>query len=426
MMQALDNLRIAVVGLGYVGLPLAVEFGKQYEVVGFDIDSERIEQLRAGVDVTQELPAFELAAADKLHYTTDLDVLRDCKVFIVAVPTPVDKAKRPDLEPLLTASLRLGKVLKRGDLVIYESTVYPGCTEEICIPQLERGSGLKLNVDFFVGYSPERINPGDRKHRLQDICKLTSGSTPEAADVVDRLYARIVTAGTHKTRSIKVAEAAKIIENTQRDLNIAFINDLAIFFNRLGIDTQEVLAAAATKWNFQAFQPGLVGGHCTGVDPYYLAYKAQATGHHLDLILAARKINESMGAYIAGEVIRLMLLKGINPLHARVLLLGLSFKENCPDLRNTRVVDMVQALRAYTMEVDIYDPWVDAASAVREVAIELVSRPCRACYDAVILAVGHRQFVALGGEGIRAFGKAKTVVYDIKSVLPREAVDGRL
>ncbi|QEE25652.1 Vi polysaccharide biosynthesis UDP-N-acetylglucosamine C-6 dehydrogenase TviB [Rhodanobacter glycinis] len=425
-MQSLDHAKIAIIGLGYVGLPLAVEFGKQFDVTGFDIHAARIEQLRAGVDHTQETSAEELASADKLRYTTDLEALRDCTVFIVTVPTPIDSAKRPDLTPLIKASQSLGKVLKRGDIVIYESTVYPGCTEEVCVPLLEQVSGLKFNEDFFAGYSPERINPGDKQHRVTTILKVTSGSTPEAADFVDSLYASIITAGTHKASSLKVAEAAKVIENTQRDLNIALVNDLAMLFNKLGIDTLEVLEAAGTKWNFLPFRPGLVGGHCISVDPYYLTHKAQEVGHHPDVILAGRRTNDGMGPYIASEVIRLMVCKGINPVHARILVLGLAFKENCPDLRNTRVVDIVHALDGYNAEVDVYDPWVNAVEAQHEYGIALIQQPQADNYDAVIIAVGHREFVALGADGTRALGKPESVVYDVKYVLPRDAVDGRL
>jgi UDP-N-acetyl-D-galactosamine dehydrogenase len=425
-MQSLDNAKIAVIGLGYVGLPLAVEFGKQFDVVGFDIHAERVEQLRAGIDHTKETSTEELTSATGLRYTTDLEVLRDCTVFIVTVPTPIDSAKRPDLTPLVKASQSLGKVLKRGDTVVYESTVYPGCTEEVCVPLLERGSGLTFNKDFFVGYSPERINPGDKQHRVTTILKVTSGSTPEAADFVDRLYASIITAGTHKASSLKVAEAAKVIENTQRDLNIALVNDLAMLFNKLGIDTLEVLQAAGTKWNFLPFRPGLVGGHCISVDPYYLTHKAQEVGHHPDVILAGRRTNDGMGPYIANEVIRLMVRKGINPVGGRVLVLGLTFKENCPDLRNTRVVDIVQSLHGYNTDVDVYDPWVNAGEAEHEYGVKPIVQPQLGAYDAVIIAVGHQQFVDLGAEGVRAFGKPLSVVYDVKYVLPRNAVDGRL
>jgi UDP-N-acetyl-D-galactosamine dehydrogenase len=423
---SLDATRIAVVGLGYVGLPLAVEFGKHYDTVGFDINTARIDELRSGHDHTLEVDAAELSAAAGLGFSSDLADLQSCNVYIVTVPTPIDSAKRPDLTPLVKASEALGKVLCEGDIVVYESTVYPGCTEEVCVPILEKVSGLIYNRDFFAGYSPERINPGDKQHRVTNIPKVTSGSTPEVADFVDRLYGSIITAGTHKASSLKVAEAAKVIENTQRDLNIALVNDLAILFNKLGIDTLEVLEAAGTKWNFLPFRPGLVGGHCISVDPYYLTHKAQEVGHHPDVILAGRRTNDSMGGYIADQVIKLMVRKGINPVRARVLVLGLAFKENCPDLRNTRVVDIVSALEGYNAEVDIHDPWVDAAEAQHEYGIATVAQPQAANYDAVIVAVGHKQFVALGAEGVRAFGKSESVVYDVKYVLPREAVDGRL
>ena len=425
-MRNLEEARIAIVGLGYVGLPLAVEFGKHYKTMGFDINAARVDALRAGRDATLEVDAEELAAATHLRFSSQLDDLRDCNVYIVTVPTPIDSAKRPDLTPLIKASETLGKVLKRGDVVVYESTVYPGCTEEVCVPILAKGSGLVFNQDFFAGYSPERINPGDKLHRVTSILKVTSGSTPEVADFVDHLYGSIITAGTHKASCIKVAEAAKVIENTQRDLNIALVNDLAILFNKLGIDTLEVLQAAGTKWNFLPFRPGLVGGHCISVDPYYLTHKAQEVGHHPDVILAGRRTNDGMGPYIAGEVIRLMVRKGINPVNARVLLLGLAFKENCPDLRNTRVVDIVQALRGYNATVDVHDPWVNAAEAEHEYGLVPLAEPPAGAYDAVIVAVGHRQFVALGAAGVRAYGKPSSVVYDVKYVLPREAVDGRL
>jgi UDP-N-acetyl-D-galactosamine dehydrogenase len=425
-MGNLESTKLAIVGLGYVGLPLAVEFGKRYDTVGFDINAERIAALRAGHDSTLEVDATELAQATRLRFSAQLDDLRQCNVYIVTVPTPIDNAKRPDLTPLIKASETLSKVLKRGDIVIYESTVYPGCTEEVCVPILEKGSGLVFNQDFFAGYSPERINPGDKQHRVTSILKVTSGSTAETADFVDRLYSSVITAGTHRASSLKVAEAAKVIENTQRDLNIALINDLAILFNKLGIDTLEVLQAAGTKWNFLPFRPGLVGGHCISVDPYYLTHKAQEVGHHSDVILAGRRTNDGMGPYIASQVIRLMVCKGINPVRARILILGLAFKENCPDLRNTRVVDILQALRSYNADVDIHDPWVSAVEAEHEYAIKPVAAPQPGDYDAVIVAVGHRQFVDLGQAGIRAFGKPQSVVYDVKYVLPRDAVDGRL
>ena len=423
---ALDRARIGIVGLGYVGLPLAVEFGKQYDTVGFDIHAGRIQELRSGHDSTLEVEPELLRSATRLKFTDQLDDIRHCNVFIVTVPTPIDAAKRPDLTPLITASESVGKALKRGDTVVYESTVYPGCTEEVCIPILEKISGLTFNKDFFAGYSPERINPGDKQHRVTNILKVTSGSTPKAADFVDGLYASIITAGTHKASCIKVAEAAKVIENTQRDLNIALVNDLAILFNKLGIDTLEVLEAAGTKWNFLPFRPGLVGGHCISVDPYYLTHKAQEVGHHPDVILAGRRTNDGMGAHVAEQVIKLMVRKGINPVGARILVLGLAFKENCPDLRNTRVVDIIHALQGYNARVDIHDPWVDAEEARHEYALDLIDAPEPARYDAVIVAVGHDEFHALGADGIRAFGKAGSVLYDVKYVLPRDAVDGRL
>ncbi|KIQ97496.1 Vi polysaccharide biosynthesis UDP-N-acetylglucosamine C-6 dehydrogenase TviB [Lysobacter sp. A03] len=424
-MHALDQTRLAIVGLGYVGLPLAVEFGKQYDTVGFDINAERIAELRSGHDSTLEVEPELLTKATRLSFSAELDDIRDCNVYIVTVPTPIDSAKRPDLTPLIKASEALGTVLAKGDTVIYESTVYPGCTEEVCVPILERVSGLKFNQDFFCGYSPERINPGDKEHRVTTILKVTSGSTSEAADFVDALYCSVITAGTHKASSIKVAEAAKVIENTQRDLNIALVNDLAMLFNKLGIDTLEVLEAAGTKWNFLPFRPGLVGGHCISVDPYYLTHKAQEVGHHPDVILAGRRTNDGMGAYVAGEVIRLMVRKGINPVQAKVLILGLAFKENCPDLRNTRVVDIIDALKGYNTRVDVCDPWVDAAEAKHEYGLGLTT-PGAGEYDAIIVAVGHDEFRKLGAAGIRAHGTPGAVLYDVKYVLPREAVDGRL
>jgi UDP-N-acetyl-D-galactosamine dehydrogenase len=421
-----SSIRIALVGLGYVGLPLAVEFGRRHPTIGFDLNATRVDELKAGVDSTLEVDAHELAGAGGLRFTSQLEDIRDCQVYIVTVPTPIDAARRPDLGPLRKASAALGSVLKRGDVVVYESTVYPGCTEEVCVPILEEVSGLTCNVDFHVGYSPERINPGDKAHRVTSILKVTSGSTPEAADFVDALYAGIITAGTHKTSSIRVAEAAKVIENTQRDLNIALVNDLAILFNKLGIDTLEVLEAAGTKWNFLPFRPGLVGGHCISVDPYYLTHKAQEVGHHPDVILAGRRTNDGMGAYVAGEVIRLMVRKGINPVNARVLVLGLAFKENCPDLRNTRVVDIIDGLKGYNAQVDVHDPWVDAGEAEREYGISPVKEAQQGAYDAIVVAVGHRQFADMGASGIRAFGKPESIIYDVKYVLPRESVDGRL
>ncbi len=426
-MMTLSNTRIALIGLGYVGLPLAVEFGKRYPTVGFDIRAARVEELRRGHDSTLEVEPDLLAQATQLDFTHQLADIAQCTVYIVTVPTPIDAAKRPDLTPLVKASEAIGSILKRGDTVIYESTVYPGCTEEVCVPILERVSGLRFNVDFCVGYSPERINPGDKAHRVTNILKVTSGSTPATADFVDALYASIITAGTHKAPTIKVAEAAKVIENTQRDLNIALVNDLAILFNKLGIDTLDVLEAAGTKWNFLPFRPGLVGGHCISVDPYYLTHKAQEVGHHPQVILAGRRTNDGMGAYVADQVIKLMVRKGINPVNARILILGLAFKENCPDLRNTRVVDIVAALQGYNARVDVHDPWVDPAEARHEYGLTPIAKPEQGRYDAVVLAVGHDQFRQLGGQGVRAFGKAEAnVVYDVKYVLPRDAVDGRL
>ncbi|NII11179.1 Vi polysaccharide biosynthesis UDP-N-acetylglucosamine C-6 dehydrogenase TviB [Oleiagrimonas sp. C23AA] len=425
-MRKTESSKIAIVGLGYVGLPLAVEFGKRYPTKGFDINAQRIARLQEGRDDTLEVSSDELASAGQLSFTASLEDIADCNVYIVTVPTPIDNAKRPDLSPLVGASELLGKVLGAGDVVIFESTVYPGCTEEVCVPLLERGSGLTYNQDFFVGYSPERINPGDKEHRVTNILKVTSGSTPEATEFVDRLYGSIITAGTHPVSSLKVAEAAKVIENTQRDLNIALINDLAILFNKLGVDTLEVLEAAGTKWNFLPFRPGLVGGHCISVDPYYLTYKAQQVGHHPDVILAGRRTNDNMGTYIASEVIRLMVRKRINPVGARVLVLGLTFKENCPDLRNTRVVDIIEALRAYGIDVDIHDPWVEPREAEHEYGLELVADPEQGGYDAVVLAVGHRQFAEQGAAGVRRLGKPVSVVYDVKYVLPKGEVDGRL
>lgn len=425
-MIRLEDSRIAIIGLGYVGLPLAVEFEKHFDTTGYDIRSARVAELREGKDSTLECSADELAASSKLRYTDKLADIAGCNVYIVTVPTPIDSAKRPDLTPLINASEAIGSVLKKGDVVVYESTVYPGCTEEDCVPILERVSGLKFNQDFFCGYSPERINPGDKAHRLPNIKKVTSGSTPEVANFVDALYGRIITAGTHKAPSIKVAEAAKVIENTQRDLNIALVNDLAILFNKLGIDTLDVLEAAGTKWNFLPFRPGLVGGHCIGVDPYYLTHKAQQVGHHPQVILAGRRTNDGMGSYVADQVIKLVVRKGINPVGARILILGLAFKENCPDLRNTRVIDIVHALQSYNTKVDVYDPWVNVAEARREFGLSPVSTVELGTYDVIVLAVGHQDFERLGGQGVRGLGKPVSIVFDVKSILPREAVDGRL
>ena len=426
MMPALADVRIGVVGLGYVGLPLAVEFGKHFATVGFDIDVPRVEALRKGSDATGEVSVEQFSTSPRLTVTTDAEQLRGCNIYIVTVPTPIDAAKRPDLRPLVAASESIGRLLRRGDIVVYESTVYPGCTEEVCVPILARESGLEFNVDFFAGYSPERINPGDREHKLANILKVTSGSTPETADFVDRLYGTIVAAGTHKASCIRVAEAAKVIENTQRDLNIALVNELALIFDKMGIDTLEVLQAAGTKWNFLPFRPGLVGGHCIGVDPFYLTHKAQELGYHPEVILAGRRINDGMGSFVASRVLRLMAQRRINIVGARVLVLGLAFKENCPDLRNTRVVDIVNELRQYQAQVDVHDPWVDPAEARREYAIDPIASPEPGSYDAIIIAVGHREFAALGAAGLRAFGKPGAVLYDVKYVLPLADVDGRL
>ena len=421
-----DDTRVAVVGLGYVGLPLAVGFGRQVPTLGFDIDEARIAELRAYRDHTLEVAAEELQATSRLRFSAEASDLDACNVFIVTVPTPIDAAKRPDLGPLQAASRTVGRALSRGAVVVFESTVYPGATEEICVPLLERESGLRYNVDFHVGYSPERIHPGDRQHRLETILKVTSGSTPRAADFVDSLYRRVVSAGTHKASSIRVAEAAKVIENTQRDLNIALINELALIFHRLGIDTGEVLAAAGTKWNFLPFRPGLVGGHCIGVDPYYLTHKAQQIGYHPEVILSGRRINDGMGQHVAQRVIKLMAQRRIHAAGANVLVLGLAFKENCPDLRNTRVTDVVAEFTSWQANVEVHDPWVDAAEAHRQYGLELVTELVPGRYDAVILAVAHRQFIELGGERIRALGKPGCIVFDVKQALPREFVDDRL
>lgn len=423
----LNSSVIAVIGLGYVGLPLAVEFGRRRRVIGFDINRARIEELRSGADHTLECSAQELASAPHLTYSHAIDDLKAAQVFIVTVPTPVDRANRPNMLPLVSASETVGKVLKAGDVVIYESTVYPGATEEVCVPVLERYSGLKFNVDFFCGYSPERINPGDKEHRLPSIKKVTSGSTPAVAEAVDELYRQIITAGTHKASSIKVAEAAKVIENTQRDVNIALMNELSLIFNKLGIDTLEVLEAAGTKWNFLPFRPGLVGGHCIGVDPYYLTHKAQEVGYHPEVILAGRRINDSMASHVADQTVKLMLRKGLPVLGSKVLVLGLTFKENCPDVRNTKVVDIVEALRDYNTEVDVYDPWVSLEEAAEEYDLRcLPQAPLAGQYSAIILAVGHRQFVEMGEAGIKSWGKDGAVLFDVKSVLPMGTADGRL
>lgn len=422
----MQNTHIAIIGLGYVGLPLAVEFGKKYPVVGFDINKARLSELSKGHDSTLEVDDQELAEAKHLSYSSSLDDLKACNVFIVTVPTPINEHKQPDLTPLIKASETIGKVLKQGDIVIYESTVYPGATEEDCVPVLERVSGLTFNKDFFCGYSPERINPGDKEHRVTTILKVTSGSTPEVAETVDQLYRSIITAGTHKASSIKVAEAAKVIENTQRDVNIGLINELALIFNKLGIDTEEVLKAAGTKWNFLPFRPGLVGGHCIGVDPYYLTHKAQSVGYHPEIILAGRRLNDGMGAYVASQLVKAMLNKRIHVKGSRVLVLGLTFKENCPDLRNTKVVDIIAELQDYGVSVDCYDPWINATEAQHEYGITPVSEPDVGDYDGIVLAVAHKEFAAMGVEKIRALGKSDHVLYDLKYVLPASAADLRL
>jgi UDP-N-acetyl-D-galactosamine dehydrogenase len=422
----LRKCRIGVVGLGYVGLPLAVEFGKHFETIGFDVKPARVAQLRKGRDLTLEVSGAELRSTQRLSFTTELARLRRCQVYIVTVPTPIDGYKRPDLTPLMRASESVGTVLGKGAVVIFESTVYPGCTEEVCVPILERVSGLKFNRDFFAGYSPERINPGDKEHRLTTIRKVTSGSTPEVADFVDQLYATIVTAGTHKTSSIRVAEAAKVIENTQRDVNIALVNELALIFNRLGLDTEEVLNAAGSKWNFLPFRPGLVGGHCIGVDPYYLTHKAQEIGYHPEMILAGRRLNDNMALHVAEQLMRLMAAKRIHVKGARVLVLGITFKENCPDIRNSKVADVVRELRKQGARVEVYDPWASAAECRHEYGFAPVQRLKANRYDAVVVAVAHRQFRELGARGVRRLCRARHVLYDIKHVLPATAVDGRL
>jgi UDP-N-acetyl-D-galactosamine dehydrogenase len=422
----IQDIKLAIVGLGYVGLPLAVEFGKKRPVIGFDIHAERIEELKSGRDHTLEVDSEELASAIHVTYTTDKAVLANANVFIVTVPTPIDQYKNPDLTPLIKASETIGGVLKKGDIVIYESTVYPGATEEDCVPVLEKHSGLKFNVDFFAGYSPERINPGDKTHRVSTIKKVTSGSTPEIAVLIDELYRQIVVAGTHIAPSIKVAEAAKVIENTQRDVNIALVNELALIFNIMGIDTEAVLQAAGTKWNFLPFRPGLVGGHCIGVDPYYLTHKAQSLGYQPEVILAGRRLNDAMGTYVVSQLIKSMTRHGIGVLNAKVLVMGLTFKENCPDLRNTRVVDIVNELRDYNVNVDVYDPWVSTQEAVDEYGITPVVDLKPNQYDAIILAVAHHQFAEMGVEAIRRLGKASHVLYDLKYIFTAEQTDLRL
>lgn len=417
-MNSLENTRLAVVGLGYVGLPLAVAFGQKMTVIGYDINSERIRELQSGTDRTLEVSDSALAAASGLEYTDKLEYIADCNVYIITVPTPIDTARRPDFDPLLKSSAAIGSVLKHGDIVIYESTVYPGVTEEVCVPVLERISGLKFNEDFFSGYSPERINPGDKERTVTKITKVTSGSTPEVAEFVDQLYRSVIVAGTHKASSIRVAEASKVIENTQRDVNIALMNELAMIFHRVGIDTHEVLAAAETKWNFMKFKPGLVGGHCIGVDPYYLAHKAAMLGYNPELILAARRINDEIGPHVANRVLRLMAKARLNIVGSRILVLGLAFKENCPDLRNTKVVDVLRDLRETNAQIDVYDPWVDPEEAMREYGVQLAGEPSAGMYDAVILAVAHSQFLPGSGIDPKSLLKPSGIVFDVKGVLP--------
>jgi UDP-N-acetyl-D-galactosamine dehydrogenase len=422
----IQDVKLAVVGLGYVGLPLAVEFGKKRSVLGFDINARRIAELKDGHDHTLEVDGPELASASHLSFSGEAAQLAQANVFIVTVPTPIDEYKQPDLTPLVRASETIGKVLKRGDLVIYESTVYPGATEEVCVPVLERVSGLRFNEDFYAGYSPERINPGDKTHRVSSIRKVTSGSTPEIAELVDTLYKQIIVAGTHKAPSIRVAEAAKVIENTQRDVNIALVNELALIFNKMGIDTLAVLEAAGTKWNFLPFRPGLVGGPCISVDPYTLTHKAQAIGYHPEIILAGRRLNDSMGGYVVSQLVKAMTKRRIQVQGSRVLVMGLTFKENCPDLRNTRVVDIVRELHEYNIDVDVYDPWVDAAEAQHEYGLALVGAPKASAYDGIIVAVAHKQFAEMGAQAIHALGKAEHVVYDLKYILAADESDLRL
>jgi UDP-N-acetyl-D-galactosamine dehydrogenase len=425
-MLDLKDSRIGIIGLGYVGLPLAVAFGRKFPTLGFDIDANRVAELKAGKDGTLEVSAADLGAVDQLTYSASADDLAGCNTFVVTVPTPIDRHKRPDLRPLESASRTVGEALGKGDVVIFESTVYPGATEEVCVPILEHISGLRFNTDFFVGYSPERINPGDKEHRLETITKVVSGSTPDAAQFVDELYRSIVVAGTHLASSIRVAEAAKVIENTQRDVNIALINELAMIFGRLGIDTEQVLEAAGSKWNFLPFRPGLVGGHCIGVDPYYLTHKAQEIGYHPEMILAGRRINDNMGLHVALQVAKLMMNRGILVSDSRILVMGLTFKENCPDIRNTRVVDVIQELGNYGASVDVWDPWVNADEVRLEYGIDVTGTPVEGTYDAVILAVSHREFQEMGVERIRALGKANHVLYEVKYLLPADEVDGRL
>ncbi len=425
MLTPLEETQIGIIGLGYVGLPLAVEFGKKFPTIGFDINSHRLSELKSGKDSTLEVSEDELKSALQLRCTSDLNVLKQANIYIITVPTPIDSSKRPDFGPLVSASHTVGKVLSPGNIVIYESTVYPGATEEICVPIIEKESGLSFNKDFFCGYSPERINPGDKGHRLPNIVKVTSGSTPEVATFIDDLYKTIISAGTFKASSIKVAEAAKVIENTQRDVNIALVNELSLIFNRLGINTLEVLEAAGTKWNFLPFRPGLVGGHCIGVDPYYLTHKAQEVGYQPDMILAGRRLNDNMGSYIASQLIKIMVKKRIDVANARVLVLGLTFKENCPDLRNTKVVDIIHELNEFGIEADVYDPWVNRQEALQEYNIQTVERPSQQ-YDGIVFAVSHHQFIEMTKEEIQSLRKSNSVLYDVKNIFPSDWVDGSL
>lgn len=421
-----SDVKLAIIGLGYVGLPLAVEFGKKRSVVGFDINTLRIKELTDGIDQTLEVTSDELKAAKNLTLTAKPDELNSCNFFIVTVPTPVDKHKRPDMGPLVMASRTIGEILKPGDIVVYESTVYPGATEDECVPVLEKYSNLKFNKDFFVGYSPERINPGDKLKRVTNIVKVTSGSTPATADLVDKIYNEIIEVGTHKAPTIKVAEASKVIENTQRDLNIALINELTMIFNKMDIDTEDVLKAAGTKWNFLNFKPGLVGGHCIGVDPYYLTHIAQAIGYHPEIILAGRRVNDNMGTYVVSQFVKSMVKKKIQVYGSRILVLGLTFKENCPDIRNTRVVDVLEELKDYNCTVDVFDPWVDPKEAHHEYGVDVIKEPAVGAYDGILIAVSHKQFKDMGAAKIHSFGKAAHVVYDLKYVLPKSDVDLRL
>ena len=426
MLHSLENVKLGIIGLGYVGLPLAVEFGKKYPTLGFDINTKRVDELKQGHDFTLEVSSEELADSEYISYSADVDDLKNCNIYIVTVPTPIDKHKQPDLTPLVKASAMLAKVINKGDIVIYESTVYPGATEDVCLPEIERHSDLVFNQDFYAGYSPERINPGDKEHRVTNILKVTSGSTPQVAEFIDSLYKSIITAGTYQASSIQVAEAAKVIENTQRDLNIALINELAVIFNKLNIDTEEVLKAAGTKWNFLPFRPGLVGGHCIGVDPYYLTHKAQSIGYNPEVILAGRRINDAMGEYVVSRLVKTMLKRKLPVNGANVLVMGLTFKENCPDVRNTKVVDIISELAEFDINVDVYDPWVNPEEAKQEYNVELISAPKSNCYDAVIFAVAHNEFKALTAAEIKALMKENHVIYDLKYMLDIDLADIRL